>query len=169
MPEVFFGKILRRHGLKRYWLVQLHTIKLVECSDIGFLFVDIHGLNVPFFIEDFRMFSSDRLLIRFSESVAQQEDLTHHSLYASLTNLSYAFENRFDDRGLIGFHVEDTHKGPIGTLVDIDEQSSQKRFDIRFKGRQVWVPIVKEFIVELNREKRLLLLDCPEGLLDLYI
>lgn len=169
-PEVFFlGKILRRHGLKGHWMVQTNTTEVVNYLNSKSLFVGINGLYVPFFIQGHEIISSNRLLIQFSDDLFNKEDLTHRPLYAPLNHFPYVLEHDCDDPSIIGFDVRDVHKGHIGTLRAIHKRSFQKLLDIRFETQQIWVPMVKEFIVEINRKEQFLLLNCPEGLLDLYI
>lgn len=56
----------------------------------------------------------------------------------------------------------------IGTIIHIQDQGLQALFEIEKQDQSVaLIPIHDDFIVEIDRNKKAIHLDFPEGLLDL--
>jgi 16S rRNA processing protein RimM len=70
---------------------------------------------------------------------------------------------------LIGYLVFDLEKGPLGKIIRVDDFSGNVVLTILHGNREILVPLSDDFITEFNEEKRELHLDCPEGLVDLYM
>lgn len=67
-----------------------------------------------------------------------------------------------------GWRVEDAGAGFAGEVVSLDDRAMQPLLVVRaVDGRDVLVPLVDEFVEEVDEEARLIRLACPNGLLDL--
>ena len=67
----------------------------------------------------------------------------------------------------IGFDVKDVNHGDLGVIEHVDDSTMNVLFVIRRGDDEILVPAHEEFIVELNHEERFMLLDLPDGLLNL--
>ena len=77
--------------------------------------------------------------------------------------------NQFYYHEIIGFKVVDQRLGDIGTIHSIIENTAQPLFEI-FKGeKQILIPMIDDFIVEVNRSKKEITMNTPVGLVDLYL
>ena len=56
----------------------------------------------------------------------------------------------------------------FGTITNVIERHPQHILVIDHKGHEIFVPAADEFIVEIERDKKIFSLDCPEGLIDIY-
>ena len=63
--------------------------------------------------------------------------------------------------------VLDATKNVKRALLEVEETPAQLLITVDYSGREVLIPLVDDFIVELNKRKKTLLLNLPEGLLDL--
>ena len=64
----------------------------------------------------------------------------------------------------------DKENGFIGTLVDVLENSNgHDTLQLDFNGKEVLIPFVDRFILQIDEEKQEIKVDLPEGLLDLYL
>lgn len=67
-----------------------------------------------------------------------------------------------------GWRVEDVRAGHIGEVASLDDRAMQPLLVVRTAdGRDVLVPLVDEFVEEVDERARLIRLSCPNGLLDL--
>ena len=90
-------------------------------------------------------------------------------LYLPLDLLPEMNDDQFYFHEVIGYKVEDLKKGPIGTITAINDMTSQALFEIDFNGNQILIPMNDGFIHKLDKEQKLLIVDTPEGLIDLYL
>ncbi|HPT15302.1 MAG TPA: 16S rRNA processing protein RimM, partial [Bacteroidales bacterium] len=70
---------------------------------------------------------------------------------------------------VVGFEVIDKSKGPVGKVRRILELPHQAMFEIEFGDKEILVPLVDEIIVKVDRKLKQLLIDAPEGLIDMYL
>ena len=90
-------------------------------------------------------------------------------VYLPLTMLPKLEGTKFYFHEIIGFKVTDQRLGDIGTVHAILDNAAQPIFEI-FKGqKQVLVPMIDSFIIEVNRKEKELVLNTPIGLVDLYL
>ena len=77
--------------------------------------------------------------------------------------------NKFYYHEIQGFKAIDSKYGEIGLVHQVVNQSVQPLLSILKGKKEVLIPIVDEIIKEVNRENKCIYLDCPEGLIDIYL
>ena len=65
----------------------------------------------------------------------------------------------------IGFKVKDVRHGDLGEIVAVDDSTMNVLFAIEKDGEELLLPAHEEFICKLDKKKRLLTVDVPDGLL----
>jgi len=70
---------------------------------------------------------------------------------------------------VIGFQVFDVNYGAIGTITHINDNSSQPLFEIMHEGKEILIPLHDNFLKEVNRKEKKIIVETPEGLIDLYM
>jgi 16S rRNA processing protein RimM len=126
---------------------------------------------IPFFIEQFTV-RTKTVLVKFKEvqSANEAELLIGTSLYLPLTELPpLKGKNKFYYHEVIGFTAVDIHLGKIGIITDIVDLTSQPVIQIMSGKKEILVPLIDEFIVEVNKEKKEFTLHTPEGLVHMYL
>ena len=56
----------------------------------------------------------------------------------------------------------------MGLIEDVREYPQQFLASIQYQEKEVLIPLNEAFIVEIDKTKKLLILDLPDGLLELY-
>ena len=70
---------------------------------------------------------------------------------------------------IIGFRVLDEKLGHIGKVIQTNHQTSQPILILNNNGREIMVPLVDEFLIELKRKEKIITFNLPDGLIDLYL
>ncbi len=102
----------------------------------------------------------------------QAEKLEGHFCLVPKAALPEGFDQQ-QGSGLVGFNVVDEQAGLVGVVVDVLENPAHPLLEVRpqAEGAQqaesVFIPLVEEFIVEVDAEANTLSMSLPEGLLDL--
>ena len=66
----------------------------------------------------------------------------------------------------IGFQVTDVNHGELGEIVAVDDSTMNVLFAIENSdGEEILLPAHEEFIVKLEKKKRKLMVEVPEGLI----
>lgn len=166
--EVFkIGIINKPHGVKGEVSFTFTDDIFDRVEDCDYLVLLLDGILVPFFIEEYRFRSDNVALVKFEgiDSTEKARTLTNVEVYYSVKFMDDQEEisswNYF-----IGFRVEDVHHGCLGTVVDVDDATMNVLFVIGNGDEEVLLPAHEEFILDIDRKKKILKVDIPDGLLD---
>lgn len=167
----YLGKIVKKYSFKGEVLVKLDTDEPELYDNLDSVFVELRNNLVPFFIESSQLHKSDLLRIKFEEVDTEQnaDSIMKCDLYLPLEFLPKLEGNKFYFHEVIGYAIEDVNFGPIGTIKDINDSTAQALFEIDRNGIEILIPMNDEFIKEVNRETKTILVETPEGLIDLYL
>ncbi|MFJ1430868.1 ribosome maturation factor RimM [Capnocytophaga canimorsus] len=167
----FIGTIVSKFSFKGEVLVKLDSDDPEVYENMESVFIALGGKPVPFFIEKCSLHKSDLLRIKFEDvsSEADAEALMKHKLYLPLSFLPKLSGNQFYFHEVIGFTVKDVHYGEVGTIVGVNDTTSQALFEIERDGKQILIPMNDDFLVEVNRKNKTIVVQTPEGLIDLYL
>ena len=167
----YLGKIAKKFSYKGEVLAYLDTDEPELYENMESVFVEIDKHLVPFFIESSKLHKNDFLRIRF-EDVTSEEDadkIMGCELYLPLTALPKLEGNRFYFHEIIGFTAHDERLGDIGNITGINDNSAQPLFEIKKGDIEILIPMIDDFIIKVDRENKKILLNTPEGLVDLYL
>ncbi len=167
----YLGKIVSKFSFRGEVLVKLDADDPEIYQEMESVFVDYNNNLVPFFVEKARLHKSSLLRVKFEDVDTEQDadDLMKAALYLPLDLLPELDEDQFYFHDIIGFKVKDLAKGEIGVITAINDTTSQALFEIDNKGKQILIPMNDSFIHKLDKENKLLIVDTPEGLIDLYL
>lgn len=164
--EVFkIGIINKPHGVKGE-VSFTFTDDIFDRTDCDYLILSLDGILVPFFMEEYRFRSDDVALVKF-------EDIDNAERARTLTNVEVFFPKKYMEEQetvsswnyFIGFRVNDIHHGYLGNIVDVDDSTINVLFAIEKDGEEILLPAHEEFILGLDKAKKELTVDIPDGLI----
>lgn len=165
--EVFkIGVINKPHGVKGE-VSFTFTDDIFDRVDCDYLILLMDGILVPFFMEEYRFRSDNMALVKF-------EDIDTAEEARKFTNVEVYFPKKFMDEQedvtswnfFIGFRVEDVHHGYLGEITDVDDTTINVLFSIEKDGEELLLPAHEEFIIDLDRKKKVMKVDVPDGLIE---
>ncbi len=163
------GHITRPHGYKGELVAVFDTDQPERYKELESVFVEDHGELVPFFISKLDQNSKGHFILQFEDiELYDSIQLVGKNLWLPLSLLPPLSGKKFYYHEVIGFSVSDQREGPLGTCEGIIDNTPQPLFQILSEGREILVPAIDEFIVEIDRSNQSLILKCPEGLVDLF-
>lgn len=167
----YLGKIVKKYSFKGEVLVKLDTDEPELYEKLESVFIAMGNDLVPFFIEESSLHKSNLLRLRI-EDVSTEEDadaLLKCKLYLPLSALPKLSGNKFYFHEVIGFAVKDDRFGKVGVIKGVNDTTAQPLFRIDREGKEILIPMNDEFIKKVDRDKRVIEVDTPEGLIDLYL
>lgn len=165
------GKIVRKYSFKGELLIKLDTDQPETYKNLDAVFIFVGNSLIPFFIERSQLHKSDLLRVKFEE-ISTEEDaiaLLKSDVYLPLELLLILEGNKFYFHEVIGFIIKDVNFGYVGIVKGINDTTSQALFEIDRDGVEILIPINDEFIKEVDRKNKTIVVDTPEGLIDLYL
>ena len=167
----YLGKVVKKYSFKGEVLVKLDTDQPEIYNNLDAVFIELKNNLIPFFIERSQLHKSQLLRIKF-EDVTTEEDanaILKNELYLPLELLPKLDGNKFYFHEVIGFAVGDVNFGYVGIIKGINDTTSQALFEIDRDGIEILIPLNDDFIKKLDRENKTIVVETPEGLIDLYI
>ena len=167
----YLGKIVKKHSFKGGVVAKLDTDEPELYKNLESVFVALGNDLVPFFIESSLLQKGNQLRIQF-EDVYSEEDadaILGAELHLPLEFLPKLTGNKFYFHEIIGFSIEDVEKGVFGKIVGVNDRTAQPLFVVDSNGIEILIPMIDDFIVKVDRENATILVQTPEGLIDLYL
>ena len=164
------GYISKTKGLDGEVYVQLDVDEPENYQNLESVFLEIKKNLVPYFIQ-YIDFQDKKVVIAFEdiETLDQAKELVGTKLFLPLDNLPPLEKGQFYYHEVIGFQIIDQNRGELGKITQIYETGNQDLIAMQFQGKEVLIPLVDDFILNINREKNTLEVNLPEGLIDIYL
>ena len=166
------GQFIRLHGFKGEINIRLEVDEPLQYAQMESVFVEINRELIPFFFERFD-FVKDNIFRVKIEGVDSEEDartLMKKNCFLPLEFLPKLEDHQFYFHEITGFKAIDTELGEIGTIQSVIEGGAQDIFQIQSpKGKEILLPVVDDFIVEVDKKNKQITFNTPEGLVDFYL
>jgi 16S rRNA processing protein RimM len=135
------------------------------------VFVEFNKNLVPFFIENSSLHKNDFLRVQFEDVDTEEEadSILNCAVYLPLSMLPKLEGNKFYFHEVIGFEIEDKRLGVFGKIVSINDSSAQPLFEVVNGTVEILVPMIDQFLVKIDRENKKVVMDLPEGLVEMYL
>jgi len=163
------GRIARAHGNRGQVIVNLETDFPEERFRPGAeLFIERNGAVQPLRVTTVR-FHRDRPVIGFEgvETMNDAEALAGNEMRVPVDRLTPLPPHTFYRHDLIGCAVETTSGRPIGPVVDVEGTLGGSRLVIEGAAGEILVPLVAEICRQIDTVGKRIVIDPPDGLLDL--
>ena len=162
------GFIKKAHGIQGELLVVFENGMEEAIEEPAFVFVEVEGAPVPFFVEDltWRSDGSVNFKLRYIDSKEKAQEYVGCKVAVDNDSLNLD-KVTFDPNHLIGYTVVDQQIGIIGEIEVVNDFGGNMVFSVNYKGNEVLVPFDDDLLVSFDRETSTLVMNCPDGLLDL--
>ena len=168
--EVFcIGHLGSSHGLKGY--IDLHyTDDIFLSDDCDYLVLEIDGLLVPFFVEDWQVRNSELAAVKFEDydSVEAVHILQNAPVFYPKSAIKAERTELNSWKMLTGFELSDSKAGKLGIVDDVDDSSANILLSIRTpEGKNIVLPVHPDLLSALDINARTITLELPDGILEL--
>lgn len=165
----YVGTLVGKFSFKGEMLAKVDSDTPEEYITLESIFVELSTGLVPFFIKKCQLHKSELLRIEFDsvDNEAAAMALLKKDLYLPLSLLPPLKGTQFYYHEVVGFSVEEDGK-LLGAIQQVIESGAQALFQVQTeKGKEVLIPIHDDFIVAINRDLKKIVMQLPEGLLEL--
>jgi len=170
LTECFYiGYISKTRGLKGE--VQLFfEFEEYEELELDVLFLEISRKLVPFFVDSLKMHSNHTayLFLEDIDHIDKAQPLVRKKVYLPNDKLPERSPDDFRITDLKGFMVHDAVQGELGEIVEIREYPQQYIAAVGYRNGELMFPLNDDLIVSIDQENRVLQVDLPDGLVDVY-
>jgi len=167
----YLGKIAKKFSFKGEVLIYLDTDEPELYENMESIFVEFNKNLIPFFIENSSLHKNDFLRVKFEDvdNEEQADEIIGSEVYLPISMLPKLEGNKFYFHEVIGFEIEDKRLGVFGKIVSINDSSAQPLFEVVNGSVEILVPMIDQFLVKIDRENKKVVMDLPEGLVEMYL
>lgn len=173
--EVYkIGQLTRTHGVCGE-LAFRFIDDVWDRVEADYLFLQLDGLLVPFFLEEWRFRSDDVALLKFED--IDSADQAQHIVGAEVYFPKHLTPDDVDELELEWRHFTDfevynidsqSSEKLIGKVVDVLDQTANVLLVVLTPaGKEVFVPAHEDFIIRADHRERHLYVNVPDELLNL--
>jgi len=167
----YLGKIVKKYSFKGEVLIKLDTDEPQLYNKMESVFVDFNNDLIPFFIEKSSFHKSELLRVQFDDVDTEEkaDEIIGLDIYLPLSFLPKLDDHQFYYHEIIGFIAQDVQFGEIGIVKGVNDSAAQALFEIDRDGIEILIPLNDDFIEKVDKKNKILLLNTPKGLIELYL
>ncbi len=167
----YLGKIAKKFSFKGEVLIYLDTDEPELYQEMESVFVEFNKNLVPFFIENSNLHKNDFLRVKFEDvnSEVDADEIMGCEVYLPISLLPKLEGNKFYYHEVIGFEIEDQRLGIFGKIVSINDTAAQPLFEVVNENTEILIPMIDQFLVKIDRENKKVIMNLPEGLVEMYL
>lgn len=162
------GQIIKPHGVNGEMSFSF-TTDIFDSENVEFFIMELNGILVPFFVEEYRFKSQNTGLVKLNDvnSDVQARELSGLTIYVSKDFLEKTEDTDIELDYFVGFQLIDKTNGSLGIVTEVDQTTENALFVIPTLNDELLIPVGEEYITEIDHEKKIIYLNLPEGLLDI--
>lgn len=162
------GLVLKPHGLKGEVTVSIDADTPNDFATLDAVFLASNERLVPYFIQHVSVRGS-KAFVKFEE-VDSPEDagrISKQAIYLPKTARPKSTRGEFYDDEVINFEVSDETVGALGHVTEVMQAGANRLLVLMYEGKEVLIPVNSPFITSINKSKKKISVNLPEGFLDI--
>jgi 16S rRNA processing protein RimM len=166
---VAIARIARTRGNKGEVLADLYTDFPDRFDALEEVWLEFDDGHRQLFALENTWEHKGRRILKFSgiDSISSAEVLVRCWVEVPADQAVKLPEDTYFDHDLIGCSVEDTKGNQLGLVEDILHTGGNNLLVVKKSGREYLIPAVDSICTQISIEKKQILVDPPEGLMDL--
>ncbi len=171
---ITIGRTRKAHGLSGELKVSIEERYLEDFMKNERIFLEVKGVKIPYFIASVR--GGGEMILKLEEvdnrdtatllqarevMLREQDILPDHAREYEVEE-----EEGLEYEHLAGYTLIDETLGEVGVIDEVLEMPQQEMAFLKYKNREVLVPLNAQFILSVDEPNRRVHMDLPDGLLD---
>lgn len=165
------AKIIKSNGTDGEVLISFKSIAPEDLKLKEPVFIFFDGLPVPFFVSSYSTKGAGRAFARLTgvASLGDAEEIVGKDVYVETGKYEDfdSMDDGLDLSILVGWSVVTPDNTKVGEIVEIEDIPGNPCLDVGLgDGRMVLLPFHEDLIAGVDKKKRILTMDIPDGLVD---
>lgn len=171
MTEYFkIGRLVAVHGLKGELILRHSLGKKTALKGVQALFVE-EGKDrfLPWFLDTVRIKSDEELLVQLQDVDSREKALrlTQKDVWLAEADFQQ-HSGKSAPISLLNYTIVEDGR-TLGTILEVIEQPHQVLCRIQVEGKDALIPLNESTIRSIDRKKKQVHVELPEGLLAIYL
>ena len=163
---LLIGRTQKPYGIRGEIMVLFQKEAYAEI-DTDFYFLEIEGIPVPFFVEEFTFTTDVTARVKFEDVNDEKKAsrYTNADVFLSREAVGVGPGEKNDDwEFFVGYTIVDQHGETIGIIREVDNSTINVLFVVEQDANELLIPATEDFIVAVDVEKKCIETHLPEGL-----
>jgi 16S rRNA processing protein RimM len=164
------GKLVAASGLKGE-LILKHTLgKKTSLKGLLVIFIEEKKDSfIPWFIQSARIKNDDEVYLKLDGIDVREAAAKISQKEVWITEIDFKkFAAKTAPISLLGYTIINK-KEPLGEILEVIEQAHQVLCRLEIKGKEVLIPLNENFLQKISHTKKLVMVELPDGLLEIYL
>jgi len=163
------GTIARTHGVKGNLVIALDVDDPSKYKKIKAVFLPKDGLFSSYKVTSTSLLG-DNMIVHLEgiEDMTSAENYVRKEVFLPLEQLPKLPTNKVYFHEAVGMMVIDKTEGELGKIERIYDLPEQPMASVKFNEKELLFPLISVFIEKVDRDKKELHVNLPEGLIDIY-
>ena len=174
-PYVTIGYTRKAHGIAGELKLFIEERYLEDFLKNERIFIDVKGTKIPYFVANVR--GKGEMILKLEEVDNRDAAFSLQSREVQLRvqdlipdhqrELEIEEEEMLTYGHLTGFRLLDKTLGEVGVIDEVLEMPQQEMAFLKYKNREVLIPLNEQLITSIDEKGKTVLMDLPEGLLEM--
>jgi 16S rRNA processing protein RimM len=164
------GKLVSVHGLKGELVFKHELGEKPALKTLQTIFIEEKkGSFIPYFISSAKKKTTDEIFLQIEGIETREQALKLVPKQVWLTEENFkTIADKSAPANLLGYTIID-NKNPLGEIIELIEQPQQLLCKIIMQEKEVYIPIHEESLINIDHKKKQVIVELPDGLLDIYL
>ena len=166
------GKITKPFSFKGEVVLWMDVDDKAAYMDVTTLWIPQQSILVPYAVESIKV-NKDRFVVRLSDvnTEDQAKGLAGKDVWLPLSDMAPLPEGKFYFHEVQGWTAVDRASDEaVGTILHVVDQGAYPMLEVDFgEGNTGFLPLPEHVTIDVKRDAQTLVLDLPDGLLDVYL
>ena len=165
---VYLGKILKPFSYKGELKIYIEDFYIDQIKELDSFLLKIQGSYIPFTIKAITKNKSNifRIILDGIDSEDLAKKLADVEIYTENNLIKRKVLEKKNNYIFIDYVIYNNNS-IIGKIIDIVEIENQDLFEVVFNEKRILIPLVDEFVVNIDNDNKKIIMNLPEGLTDL--
>ncbi|HEY9047484.1 MAG TPA: ribosome maturation factor RimM [Ohtaekwangia sp.] len=162
------GLVLKPHGLKGEVTISIDADIPNDFATLDAVFLANQERLVPYFIQHASVRGA-KAFVKFEDVDSPEEAarISKQAIYLPKTARPKSTRGEFYDDEVINFEVIDDTLGTLGEVTEVMQAGANRLLVLMHQNKEVLIPINSPFITSVNKSKKRISVNLPEGFLDI--
>ncbi|HLX91930.1 MAG TPA: ribosome maturation factor RimM [Puia sp.] len=163
------GRFVATHGYRGELILSHHLGSKNSLKEIPTIFIhEVSNSMFPYFVEQIRVKKENELVVKIEgiDSKESAEKLLGKEAWLE----ERSFRKHADSSSpasLVGFHLV-SQDADLGEIYEVIEMPHQLLCKIKWKEKEALIPLHDKSLIRIDKRKREVHVELPDGLLDIY-
>ena len=168
--DILLGRITKVSGYEGAVAVKIEKLVTENIPQMESVFLEIEGRPVPFFISGMEYNGADILKLQFEGYDSNEKMCEFTGCRIFLTSGTDIGSLKEESQNFMGYKVFADDGKLLGSISDVISNNGQWLINVASADRKsILIPFHEHFIVSIDRRKKVIIMDIPDGLTEINV